>query len=66
MPCVQAYRALAKQHHPDKGGDPALFGRIQHAYEVLSDPQKRSVYDTWAKELQYRYVRTANFGQVGG
>jgi hypothetical protein len=60
----QAYRGLAKQHHPDKGGDPAVFGRIQRAYEILGDPKKRSVYDTWAKELQYRYVRTATFGQV--
>jgi hypothetical protein len=30
-----AYRALAKLHHPDLGGDPNLFRRIQAAYEVL-------------------------------
>ncbi|PSC71468.1 heat shock [Micractinium conductrix] len=55
----RAYRALAKQHHPDKGGDPAAFAALQTAFEVLSDPQKRAVYDTWAKELQFRYVRAA-------
>lgn len=30
-----AYRKLVMQHHPDKGGDPATFRRIQGAYEVL-------------------------------
>lgn len=53
-PPPQAYRALAKRHHPDKGGDPAVFARVQAAFEVLGDPKKREVYDTWAKELQYR------------
>ncbi|KAI3436650.1 hypothetical protein D9Q98_006066 [Chlorella vulgaris] len=55
----KAYRLLAKQHHPDKGGDPAAFARLQAAFEVLIDPVRRQVYDTWAKELQFRYVRTA-------
>ena len=32
--------------------------------QVLGDPKKRGVYDTWAKELQFRYVRTASFGQA--
>ncbi len=53
----QAFRRLAKVHHPDKGGDAVAFGRIQAAFQVLSDPQKRAVYDTWARELQFRYVR---------
>lgn len=42
----QAYRVLAKTHHPDKGGDPALFSRLQAAYETLSDPRKRQA--RWA------------------
>ncbi|MCK4704833.1 MAG: DnaJ domain-containing protein [Gammaproteobacteria bacterium] len=29
------YRQLARQHHPDKGGEPALFIRIRQAYETL-------------------------------
>ena len=41
----KAYRAKAKEHHPDKGGNEAEFKRIQEAYEVLSDTQKRSQYD---------------------
>ena len=41
----KAYRKLASQHHPDKGGDTAHFQKIQAAYETLSDPQKRQIYD---------------------
>jgi curved DNA-binding protein len=41
----KAYRRLASQHHPDKGGDTATFQNIQAAYEVLSDPNKRAQYD---------------------
>jgi len=41
----RAYRKLAGQHHPDKGGDEAEFKKLQEAYEGLSDPQKRQMYD---------------------
>jgi len=41
----QAYRRLASQHHPDKGGDTARFQEIQQAYAVLSDPAQRQQYD---------------------
>ena len=41
----KAYRKLAGQHHPDKGGDTAKFQEIQQAYETLSDPQKRQQHD---------------------
>ena len=41
----QAYRRLASRHHPDRGGDTALFQEIQQAYDLLSDPQKRAQYD---------------------
>ena len=40
-----AYRRLASQHHPDKGGDKAKFQEIQQAYDTLSDPDKRGQYD---------------------
>lgn len=43
----KAYRNLARQHHPDKGGDPEQFKKIQEAYEILSDPQKRQNLDQY-------------------
>lgn len=41
----RAYRKLAAQHHPDRGGDTNKFQEIQAAYDTLSDPEKRSQYD---------------------
>lgn len=41
----KAYRKLANQHHPDKGGDVSKFQEIQTAYDTLSDPQKKMKYD---------------------
>lgn len=41
----KAYRKLASQHHPDKGGDTAKFQEVEEAYRTLSDPTKRSEYD---------------------
>jgi len=41
----KAYRKLANQHHPDKGGDQAKFKDISVAYDNLSDPQKKAEYD---------------------
>jgi DnaJ family protein A protein 2 len=43
----KAYRKLAVKHHPDKGGDPEKFKDINAAYEVLSNPEKRELYDKY-------------------
>jgi DnaJ-class molecular chaperone len=41
----RAYLKLSKTEHPDKGGSEERFNKIQEAYEVLSDDQKRAFYD---------------------
>jgi molecular chaperone DnaJ len=41
----KAYRRLAVQHHPDRGGDEAKFREVSEAYEVLKDDSKRKRYD---------------------
>lgn len=40
-----AFRKLAKEHHPDRGGDEKKFKEINEAYSILSDPQKKAQYD---------------------
>ncbi len=57
-----AFRKLARQHHPDvakpkeKAAAEEKFKQINEAYEVLSDPEKRSKYDQLG----------ANWNQPGG
>jgi DnaJ-class molecular chaperone len=41
----KAYRKLANQHHPDKGGDTNQFQQIQAAYDILGDSNRRANYD---------------------
>lgn len=41
----KAFRRLAHEHHPDKGGDASKFKDINEAYQVLGDDTKRKTYD---------------------
>nr|AGY48888.1 MIP1L1 [Nicotiana benthamiana] len=46
----KAYRKAAIKNHPDKGGDPEKFKELAHAYEVISDPEKREIYDQYGED----------------
>lgn len=46
----QAYKKLAKENHPDTGGNTEKFQEVSHAYSVLKDPGKRSDYDSHGEE----------------
>lgn len=46
----KAYRRLAMKTHPDKGGDAEKFKRVSEAFAILSNPEKRALYDKYGKE----------------
>lgn len=46
----KAYKRNALKHHPDRGGDEEEFKKISHAYEILSDKNKRDIYDKYGEE----------------
>lgn len=57
----RAYRRLASQHHPDKGGDKARFQEVQEAYGVLSDPQKKAQYDNPSPGMHFNFGGNPGF-----
>ena len=66
----RAFRRLAMKHHPDRNKEPDAeqrFKEINEAYEVLSDPQKRSAYDRFGHAgIEGPYVRGFDGFDLGG
>ena len=64
----KAYRKLASQHHPDKGGDTKKFQEIQAAYETLGDEQKRAAYNNPQSQMPFgggpQFNQNFNFNEI--
>lgn len=64
----KAYRKLARKFHPDMNPDDGAakkkFQQIQNAYDVLSDPEKRKLYDQFGPSFE-NMAQGAGAGQGG-
>ncbi len=61
----KAYRKLARKYHPDICKKPECeekFKEINEAYQVLSDPEKRKLYDTYGHAAFEGGAPSENFG----
>ena len=66
----QAYRKMAKKYHPDKNPDDKEaeenFKVVNEAYQVLSDEQKRGIYDRYGKDGLEGHQQGGGFSRGGG
>jgi DnaJ family protein A protein 2 len=62
----KAYKKLAIQNHPDKGGDEKKFQEISNAYDILGDQKKRQDYDNGGQQFRGRPNHEDIFAQMFG
>jgi curved DNA-binding protein CbpA len=55
----KAFRRLSLKYHPDHGGDPGQFKQLNEAYAVLSDPERRKLFDENGDVSQRKRQRAA-------
>ena len=59
----KAYRKLAVEYHPDKGGDENKFKQVSEAYSILADENKKRKYEARQQEAQFGDV-FSGFGDI--
>jgi molecular chaperone DnaJ len=66
----KAYRKMAMKYHPDKNPNDKKaeerFKAINEAYQVLSDDEKRAIYDRYGKQGLEGHGQSSGFGGFGG
>jgi len=62
----KAYKKKAMKFHPDKGGDPEKFKEISAAHEVLTNQDKREIYDKYGLEGLKEGAGAGGFDPFGG
>ncbi len=67
----KAFKKLSLKYHPDKNKDKSewaknMFIKVANSYEVLSDPEKRKVYDNYGEEGVKEHTARENSGRPGG
>ncbi len=62
----KAFRKKAAEYHPDKGGDEAKFKEVNEAYQILSNKEKKQMYDQFGTtDPQQAGFRSGSFGRNG-
>jgi len=62
----RAYRKLAKEHHPDRGGDENTFKAINEAYDYIKNPSQQESQQQWNQHDPWANFEDIFAQQFGG